>query len=58
MCDTPLFRELAEERASQRRLANALLDAIVRDHDEFHDGPLRYCTSGVCQLATEHHHAA
>lgn len=49
--DTPLFRELLEEAARQRRLAGSLLEAVYQDHYDRHDGPIMFCDASACRAA-------
>lgn len=50
--ETPIFRELLEDAARNRKLAQSVCDAVYRDHYELHDGPILFCPTEACRLVS------
>lgn len=58
MCDARIYNQMLDQYRREHRLAQTLLELIVREHYDHHEGAIRFCPLRVCQLAATHHHAA
>ncbi len=56
--DTPIYRELIEATARSRMLLGTLSQAVFREHQENHEGPIRYCRSEACRVFSRQSPAA
>lgn len=52
------FRVLIEELHRERRFHQDAIETVVRQHDEQHDGAIRFCTESACVLVAAHYPAA
>ncbi len=44
-----LWHDLLERAVRAERLSRFLIDEIVRDHEERHSDPMRWCRSTLCR---------
>jgi hypothetical protein len=52
------YRRLVEELHRERTFHLDVTEGVVRQHDQEHDGAIRYCTEPACVLVAQHYPAA